>query len=138
MIQKVRDIMTKVPVQVRPQTAVADVAKLMLRQDVGDVLVMDDNGLRGLVTDRDLVIRVLADDRGPETPVGSVCSENLVTLSPQDDVDRAVALMRAHTVRRLPVVENGIAVGVVSLGDLAKDRDPDSVLGRISAAGPDV
>jgi CBS domain-containing protein len=74
---------------------------------------------------------------GPDsTTVGDICSPDLVTVGPDEDVSIAVDRMREHAVRRLPVVEGGRAVGIVSLGDLAMERDPDSALGDISSAPP--
>jgi CBS domain-containing protein len=108
----------------------------MRDNDIGDVLIVEGDRLRGLVTDRDLAIRVLADGNGPDTPVREVCTEEPVTVSPEDDVESALELMRAHAVRRVPVVENGMPVGMVSLGDLATTREPESVLGEISQAIP--
>lgn len=94
-------------------------------------------GPRGLVTDRDLVVRVLAEggDVGERT-VHQACSEELVSVGPDDAAEDAVRLMRRRTVRRLPVVEDGRAVGIVSLGDLAAESDPGSALGEISTAAP--
>ncbi len=89
-----------------------------------------------MVTDRHLVVRISADggDVGSRT-VQDACSEELVSVTPDDDIRRAVQLMRAHAVRRLPVVHNG-PVGIVSLGDVAVEQDPGSALGDISAADP--
>ncbi|MEV0634931.1 CBS domain-containing protein [Streptomyces sp. NPDC050619] len=137
MTQHVSDIMTSAPVTVEPQTSVTAVARIMRDQDLGAVLVTDGDRLRGLVTDRDLVVRSLAEGGDPEqsTVVGA-CSDDLVTVSPEDELGRAVELMREHAVRRIPVVEGGRAVGIVALGDLAMERDPGSALGDISAARP--
>ncbi|MGW0768958.1 CBS domain-containing protein [Streptomyces sp. NPDC002676] len=137
MTQQVREIMTTDLVTVAPLTSVIDVAQLMRSEDVGDVLVVDDGRLCGVVTDRDLVVRVMAEGGtvGDRT-VASACSKNLVTVAPDDDVDQVIGLMRERAVRRVPVVEGDHAVGIVSLGDLAVDRDPGSVLGGISAARP--
>lgn len=137
MTQHVSDIMTSAPVTVEPQTSVTAVARIMRDQDLGAVLVTDGDRLRGLVTDRDLVVRSLAEGGDPEqTTVVGACSEDLVTVTPEDDLDHAVELMRGHAVRRLPVVEGGRPVGIVALGDLAMERDPESALGDISAAKP--
>ncbi|GAA2543471.1 MULTISPECIES: CBS domain-containing protein [Streptomyces] len=137
MTQHVRDIMTSAPVSVGPHTSVAEVARTMRDRDLGAVLVMDDDRLRGLVTDRDLVVRSVARGGDPEeTTVAGACSEDLVTVGPDDDLDRAVRLMREHAVRRVPVVEGGRPVGIVSLGDIAMERDPESALGDISVARP--
>ncbi|NEB06294.1 CBS domain-containing protein [Streptomyces sp. SID13726] len=137
MTQHVSDIMTGAPVTVEPQTSVTAVARIMRDQDLGAVLVTDGDELRGLVTDRDLVVRSLAEGGDPErTTVAGACSDHLVTVTPEDDLDHAIGLMREHAVRRIPVVENGRPVGVVSLGDAAMERDPESALGDISVARP--
>ncbi|MDH6485265.1 CBS domain-containing protein [Streptomyces sp. SAI-127] len=137
MTQHVSDIMTSAPVTVEPQTSVTAVAQIMRDQDLGAVLVTDGEELRGLVTDRDLVVRSLAEGGDPEqiTVVGA-CSDDLVTVTPEDDLDHAIGLMREHSVRRIPVVDHGHPVGIVSLGDTAMERDPGSALGDISAARP--
>ncbi|MEU4659853.1 CBS domain-containing protein [Streptomyces sp. NPDC023723] len=137
MTQYVRDIMTGDPVTVAPQTSVTAVARIMRDQDLGAVLVTDGDDLRGLVTDRDLVIRSLADGGDPErTTVAGACSDDLVTVRPDEELDQAVRLMREHAVRRIPVVDAGHPVGIVALGDLAMERDPESALGDISVARP--
>ncbi|MEV8592677.1 CBS domain-containing protein [Streptomyces sp. NPDC052012] len=137
MAQHVRDIMTSAPVTVGPHTSVAEVARVMRDRDLGAVLVTDGDQLRGLVTDRDLVVRSLAEGGDPEqTTVAGACSEDLVTVAPDDELDTAIRLMREHAVRRVPVVDRGHAVGVVSLGDAAMERDPGSALGDISVARP--
>jgi CBS domain-containing protein len=99
--------------------------------------VTDGDRLRGLVTDRDLVVRSVSRGGDPEdTTVAGACSDDPVTVAPDDDLDHAVRLMREHAVRRVPVVEEGRPVGVVSLGDIAMERDPESALGDISVARP--
>ncbi|KOG28619.1 CBS domain-containing protein [Streptomyces resistomycificus] len=137
MTQHVSDIMTAAPVTVEPRTSVTAVARIMRDEDLGAVLVTDGDELRGLVTDRDLVIRSLAEGGDPDqTTVIGACSDDLVTVGPEDDLSHAVELMREHAVRRLPVVENGHPVGIVALADLAMERDPESALGDISVARP--
>ncbi|MFF7640550.1 CBS domain-containing protein [Streptomyces canus] len=137
MAQHVSDIMTSAPVTVEPQTSVTAVARIMRDQDLGAVLVTDGDELRGLVTDRDLVVRSLAEGGDPErTTVVGACSDDLVTVTPEDDLDHAIELMREHAVRRIPVVDHGHPVGIVSLGDTAMERDPGSALGGISVARP--
>jgi len=94
--------------------------------------------LAGIVTDRDIAIRLAAAGLDASTTrVGEICTRDLRTVAPDDDVNRAVELMREQAVRRLPVVDNGSPVGVVSLGDLAVDLDQRSALAEISAAEPD-
>ncbi|MFJ8146668.1 CBS domain-containing protein [Streptomyces sp. NPDC096048] len=137
MTQYVRDIMTGDPVTVEPQTSVTAVARIMRDQDLGTVLVTDGDELRGLVTDRDLVIRSVAEGGDPEqTTVAGACSDDVVTVRPDEELNHAVELMREHAVRRVPVVDDGRPVGIVSLGDLAMERDPESALGDISVARP--
>ncbi|MDJ1137122.1 CBS domain-containing protein [Streptomyces iconiensis] len=137
MAQRVREVMTPAPVALGALTSVNEAAQRMRDEDIGAVLVRDGAELRGLVTDRDLVVRVLATHKNPdETTVAEACSPELVTASPEDEIGHAVRLMREHTLRRLPVVDNGEAVGMVSLGDLAVERDPSSALGDISASSP--
>ncbi|WP_225829676.1 CBS domain-containing protein [Streptomyces sp. NK08204] len=137
MAQRVREIMTARLVTVAPLTSVVDVAQLMRREDVGDVLVVDEGRLRGVVTDRDLVVRVMAEGgRIGDHTVADACSEELVTVTPDDDVDQVLRLMSERAVRRLPVVEDDRPVGIVTLGDLAVAREPGSALAAISAARP--
>lgn len=137
MTQHVREIMTADLVTVGPLTSVVDVAQLMRREDVGDVLVVDEGHLRGVVTDRDLVVRVMAEGgNAADRTAVSACSEDLITVAPDDDIDQVIALMRERAVRRVPVVEGDHPVGIISLGDLAIERDPRSALSYISAARP--
>lgn len=137
MAQKVRDVMTSPPVVVSAEASLREVARAMRDADIGTVVVTRRDGeTLGVVTDRDMVVRgFVADDAGSK-PVEGVCSSELVTVTPDTDTDDAVQLMRRHAVRRLPVVEGDRPVGVVSIGDLAVERDPDSALGDISAAPP--
>lgn len=137
MTQHVRDIMTSQLVTVEPQASVTAVAQKMRDEDIGIVLVTEGDDLRGLVSDRDVVVRALAEGGDLEQKtVASACSDDLVTVPPDEDLDRAVQLMREHSVRRLPVVEEGHPVGIVSIGDMAIERDAQSALGDISAAKP--
>jgi len=134
----VRDVMTPGVVAVRPDASLVEAARLMRSQDIGDVVVADGQEVVGVLTDRDITIRAVADGIDPSTvSARSVCTPDPVTVAPGDPVTQAAALMRAHAVRRLPVVEDGLPVGMVSLGDLAADRDPGSALADISRATPD-
>jgi CBS domain-containing protein len=133
----VRDVMTANPVTLPADAPVVEAAKKMREADIGDVILLDNDTICGVVTDRDIVVRVLAEDREPAgTKLGEICSRDLATVSPDDDLTHAGDLMRERTVRRVPVVEDGRPVGIVSMGDLAVERDPDSALGEISAASP--
>ncbi|MET8632724.1 CBS domain-containing protein [Streptomyces sp. NPDC004096] len=140
MSRMVRDVMSLDAVAVEPMTSVAKAAHLMRDQDVGGVLVSYDRDLFGMLTDRDIVVRAVAEDRDPRTTrVGSVCTRPpVVTLAPDDTTDHAAELMRRYAVRRLPVVEgDGSPVGIVSLGDLAATEEPGSPLADIGRASPD-
>ncbi|MGW0911312.1 CBS domain-containing protein [Streptomyces sp. NPDC002784] len=138
MADFVRDVMTAGVVAVRPDASLAEAAQLMRDQDIGDVLVADGQRIVGMLTDRDITVRAVAEGVDPLTAsVRSVCTPDPLVVAPQDPVTAAVALMRRHAVRRLPVVEDGLPVGVVSLGDLAEAQDPDSALADISRATPD-
>jgi CBS domain-containing protein len=134
MTQLVRELMTTGLVALSPDTPVRRAAQAMREKDVGDVLVVEDGQLRGIVTDRDIVVRGLADFEDLSTcTLGDVCSDQLLTAAPDDEADAAIARMREAAVRRIPVVEGGRPVGVLSLGDAAVDRDPDSALADISS-----
>ncbi len=133
----VRDVMMTNPLSVDAGASIRQAAEVMRDNDIGDVLVVGDGNLRGIVTDRDIVVRALADGRQPDaTAVGDVCSPELTVVDAQAELDAAADLMGRHAVRRLPVVDNNEVVGIVSLGDLARRSDPESALGDISAAPP--
>jgi CBS domain-containing protein len=135
MPQQVRDLMTTNPVALAPDTPVQQAARAMREKDVGDVLVVDGDQVRGIVTDRDIVVRGLADrDDLSGCYLRDVCSDQLVTASPDEDADAAIRRMREKAVRRIPVVENGRAVGVFSLGNAAIEKDSTSALADVSAA----
>jgi CBS domain-containing protein len=137
MAQYLRDIMTQKPVTVQATDTVVAAARSMRDGNIGDVVVVDNDQIQGILTDRDIVVRALAEGRDPaRTTVGEICSRELTTLSPNDAIGEAEKTMRARAIRRLPVVEGGRPVGIVSLGDLAVERNPDSTLGGISAAPP--
>ncbi|WP_330330252.1 CBS domain-containing protein [Streptomyces sp. NBC_00536] len=138
MIRRVHEVMTGNPVTVEQRTSVAEAARVMRDAGIGDVLVVADGRLLGILTDRDIVVRVLADGRDPAaTDVRAVCTTGPVTVGPDDGVDRALDLMRRHALRRLPVrTGDGELVGIVALGDLEVERDPGSPLSSISAAEP--
>ncbi|NJP49865.1 CBS domain-containing protein [Streptomyces sp. SBST2-5] len=138
MAEYVKDVMTPGVVAVRPGASLVEAAQLMRSQNIGDVVVADGQQVVGVLTDRDITVRAVADGADPmSVSVGSVCSREPLTLGPDDPVSTAVALMREKAVRRIPVVENGLPVGMVSLGDLAEAQDPGSALADISRADPD-
>jgi len=137
MAQRVRDVMTQPATTVPSDADLTTVARLMRDQGIGAVAVTADQHLKGLVTDRDLVVRGLAAGGHVEsTAVGSLCSSELATVKPDDELATATRLMREHSVRRLPVVEGDQVVGILAIGDLAIERDDGSALSDISAAEP--
>ena len=134
---KVREVMTPNPVTLDDTAPVMKAAEAMRENDIGDVVVKHDGRLCGIVTDRDIVVRVLATGKDPRaTKLEAVCSHEMLTLSPDQDTTDAIRLMRERAIRRLPVVEDGHLLGIVSLGDLANVLDPHSTLSDISAASP--
>ena len=135
MTERVQDVMTRNPVTLPTTATIVDAARKMREEGIGDVLVMDHDRLVGVATDRDIVVRAVADGRPLEsTPIGEVCSGDLVCLHPDDSVDDAVRLMKERALRRIPIVEGDRPVGMISIGDLAIERDPNSALADISAA----
>ena len=138
MGQQVKEIMTERPITLDKDASLADAARLMRDQGNGDVIVVDGEAAEGIVTDRDIVIRGVAEGVNPDTTrLGQVISAGLVSVAPDDPVERAAELMREKAVRRIPVLEGGKPVGVLSLGDLAVTRDAGSVLADISDEPPD-
>lgn len=135
--RQVQDIMTHDPVTVDVSATLVDVAQRMRDHDIGAVIVTEAEKVRGILTDRDIVVRAAADGRDLRSVrVQDVRSTDLVTLKPGDMVGSAVEAMRRHDVRRLPVVDGDRPVGILSIGDLAVERDPESALADISAAAP--
>jgi len=137
MADLIRDVMMPNPLTVNAQTSIEGAAQVMRANDIGDVLVTDNGRLRGILTDRDIVVRAVAMGRHPAaTFAGDCCSTNVQTVNADENTDRAVELMRSHALRRLPVIEDDHLVGIVSIGDLAVAEDPNSALADTSAAAP--
>ena len=129
------DVMTRNPATIDAGQSVADAARIMREQGAGVVLVSDNGRRSGVATYRDITIRAVAEDKPSSTPVSEAYSAgDLATIGPDTSIEQAVAIMRDKAVRRLPVVENDQAVGIVSIGDLAMERDEQSALADISAA----
>jgi CBS domain-containing protein len=120
MAQSVRDVMTPGVRTVSPSQSLAEAAEVMKGEDVGSVPVVEEGRLAGILTDRDIVIRAVAERRDPQTVrVDEVASHDLVSVDPEQDLDEALALMARHQVRRLPVVEQGQLVGMLAQADVA-------------------
>ncbi|NLM09396.1 MAG: CBS domain-containing protein [Clostridiaceae bacterium] len=117
---KVREVMTKSIVTVSPDATIKEVAELMQQHNVGAIPVVDNNGLTGIVTDRDLVVRNIASGKDPySTPVRDVMTSQVTTVTPDEDVQSITKVMASRQIRRVPVVENQQLIGMVSLGDIA-------------------
>jgi CBS domain-containing protein len=137
MAECVRDVMTRDPLQISADKTIAGAARLMRDEDIGDLIVSDGSRVLGVVTDRDIVVRAVAEGLDPtRETVDTVFSGGASTVSSDAPIEEAVRMMRENAVRRLPVVDGEQLVGVVSLGDLAMKRDETSALADISAAPP--
>lgn len=137
MPQKARDVMTPGAMICGVHDTAADAARVMKQHSIGDVIVFDNGQLCGIVTDRDIVVRVIAEGRDPNsTPLRDICSSDVVTVRPDEDASNVVQLMMRRAVRRIPVVDDGNVVGIVTMGDLAVERDEHSALAAVAAAPP--
>jgi len=136
MGKRVKDAMTSEVKTAAPSQSLTDAAMLMKQEDVGSIPVVDGERLVGVVTDRDIVVRGIADGSDPHAiQVGDIASRDVVTVRPDDDLDEALRLMAQHQVRRLPVVDDGQLVGVVATADVAqeaKEKDLGHVVEEIS------
>jgi len=137
-VRTVREVMSATLETVTPDTSLTDAAKVMDRADIGDVLIVDGTDqLRGIVTDRDIAIRAVAEGRDPNTTtVEEIMTPTVETISSSATVRETIETMRRHDIRRLPVVDGGSPIGVVSLGDLAMSPGSQSVLADLSTAPP--
>jgi CBS domain-containing protein len=122
MAQSIRELMTQNPRTVSPDSTIVDAAKIMRDEDTGVVPIVEGDRLVGVLTDRDIAIRVVAEGKDVQgTRVTEIASQDLVTIDPQQDLDEALRLMAQHQVRRLPVVEeDGRLVGIVAQADVAR------------------
>lgn len=127
----VRDVMTPRPTSVPSDASAVEAARRMVAEDVGSLPVVEGDRVVGMVTDRDLVIHVLAKDLDPhKVLVTDACSENPITIGPDDQLDAALQRMAKDQVRRLPVVEDGRLVGILAQADVARSAHPEST-GRL-------
>ena len=128
---KVRDAMTGDVATARLDTTLDDIASMMKDENVGAIPVIEDGELAGIVTDRDIVIRCIADGRDPsDTTVEDVLSEQIQTIEPDADLEEAAQMMSGQQIRRLPVVEDGVLIGMISLGDIAVKGGDEDVTGE--------
>lgn len=137
---RVSDVMTKQVVYLPAETPLDEAARVMKDSDIGDVVVTDGATLAGMLTDRDIVVRAVAERADPATTtIGSIVTREVVMIEQHCTANEAAALMRERNIRRVLVCDNERKlVGIVSLGDLAMQLDPDSALSDISEAAPNV
>ena len=137
MAQSIREVMTADPRTVEAGATCVDAAREMRDGDVGSIVVVDNGAVAGIITDRDIVVRVVADGTDPgSAKVRDAATMNAITLTVDQSVDDAIRLVREQNVRRIIVLQDGRAAGIVSLGDLAIERDTDSALADIASEPP--
>jgi CBS domain-containing protein len=137
MARTVREVMTHDLRTIAADSPIVEAAREMRDGDVGNVLIMDGDNVAGIITDRDIVVRGLAEERdASSTRALEVASTGVVGIEGDQRIEDAAELMRSHDIRRLLVTEGGRPVGIVSIGDLAVERDTDSALADISAGSP--
>jgi CBS domain-containing protein len=119
MTMKIKEIMTTDVRAVSANDSISEAANIMKQLDVGAVPVLDNHLLVGIITDRDLVLRAVAEGKNSDERVSTIMTKNITTVSPDTDVHKAADLMASQQIRRLPIVENGRLVGIVSIGDMA-------------------
>lgn len=126
---KIREIMTTNIKVAEPDDTLDEIAIMMRDQDVGAIPVVDDGELIGIITDRDIVLRCVAESKDPsEIAADEIISGDLQTVEPDDDIEQALRIMSEKQIRRLPVVDEGTLVGMVSLGDLAVKTDDEDLV----------
>ena len=137
-MQTIHEVMTRDPLTVDEGAPVSEAARVMREADIGDVVVTrPDGSVCGIVTDRDLALNVVAEGHDPASMVvRDVCNHTVESVESSDPVGKAVKMMSGRAIRRLPVIDDGRLVGIVTLGDLAMERDPGSALASISEAPP--
>jgi CBS domain-containing protein len=130
MAKSVRDTMTESPRSIAASASVVEAARMMRKEHIGALPITDNEQLVGMITDRDIATRVVAEAADPKTTsVGDVSSRDLISVEPEKDLEEALQLMARHQVRRLPVVENGRLVGIVAQADIAlKENEKTSAL----------
>src|SRR3954467_13697453 len=134
MAKSVREAMTPDPRSIGASASVVEAARLMREQHIGSLPVTEDERLVGMITDRDITTRGVAESAVPEaTSVGDVYSRDLISVEPDKDLDEALKLMARHQVRRLPVVENGRLVGILAQADIAL-RENEKMTGELVEA----
>ena len=135
----VSDVMQPHPLCMPAITSLTAAAVAMRDMGIGDVIVEEDGEMCGIVTDRDITVRVVAEAADPNlTSLSEICSRDITAVEPEASVEEAAELMSQQALRRLPVMDDGRPVGIVTLGDIVLEREPQSVLAAISAAPANV
>ena len=129
MAKKARDIMTGSPECIGENDSIIEASKLMSKLDVGSLPICgEDNRLKGMLTDRDIVVKVLSEDRDPSsTTAGDLGEGKPVTIGADDSIDEAIKTMAEYKVRRLPVIDGHDLIGIISQGDIANNVDEEQV-----------
>jgi CBS domain-containing protein len=136
-LREIREVMSAAPETVEAGTPIREAAEAMRQADIGNVIVVEDDRVTGILTDRDIAVRAVAEGRDPATTrVRDVMTSSPVTIAPTASVKEAIDMMHEHDIRRLPVVENGRPVGVVALGDVSMSPSAQPLLADISTAPP--
>ena len=135
---KVKDVMTRNVAYINPASTVVEAAQLMQKHNVGSVPVCDENGIIGIVTDRDIIVRNIAHGKDPhQTPVKDVMTSEVTSVDPETEIRDVFGIMSEKKIRSIPVVENNQLVGIVALGDVAtsakQDVEISSTLAYISS-----
>ncbi|MGF1549132.1 MAG: CBS domain-containing protein [Sphingomonadaceae bacterium] len=122
---KVSEVMTSDVAVIGPEATIREAAQKMLSEDAGSIPVCDGERLCGMITDRDIAVRAVADGKGPDTPVSEIMTGDLVFCLPDEELTRAALTMARQQVRRLPVADSDSKrlVGIVSIGDVSRADD---------------
>src|SRR5688572_20795235 len=129
---KVREMMTTDVTTATPDTTLEEIATMMRDENIGSVPIVDDDELMGIITDRDIVVRCIAEGKDPvETEAEEVLSEEMITIGPDADASQAARLMGERQIRRLPVVQDGRLVGMLALGDVAVKHSDEETSGEV-------
>lgn len=130
MHETIQEAMTPNPTSVSPDTTAGEAAQMMKAENIGSLPIVEDDRLIGVITDRDIAIRIVAEGRGTDTTVGEIASKDVVTVDPEQSLEEAARLMAEHQVRRLPVVEeDGRVIGILAQADVAQSGH-DSLTGE--------
>jgi len=128
--QTVEELMTSSIISVSPNQSIEEAARLMQDYNIGAIPVVENNQVVGMVTDRDITIRSTADGGDEEQPVSEIMTNEVISVTPETQVEEAARIMAEKQIRRLPVVENNQIIGMISLGDIATDQQFDSKAGE--------